>query len=137
MRDGNALPQPGLADRQVSDRARHKCRPNRTGSGRDPIHREDASNASKQKEHHASVVLRRANARGFRLTFSGRTFSPILLESKGNQRPSGGDDDVLFAFEFVTHRSARDCCAGLEIPQRLSGRRIQREDIALGGSSEQ
>src|SRR5690349_2694598 len=58
---------------------------------------------------------------------------PISLrQSKRDQRPPGGDGDVLPPFELVAHRVRIDGGAHLKIPERLARAGVEREEVAFG-----
>ena len=56
--------------------------------------------------------------------------------AKDEQRVAAGDRDVLFAVGEKRHRPGSDRAAGLELPQRLAGRRVERVEVAFVRSAE-
>src|SRR5262249_14418144 len=65
-----------------------------------------------------------------------RSACATLLYAEGVDGVAGGDADVLLAVGKKAHRVRADRAAGLKVPKGFAGRRIEREDIAFIGSSE-
>ena len=58
--------------------------------------------------------------------------SSTTLEREHEQRVTAGDGDVLLAVRRGTTSGSRsDRAAGLELPQRLAGLRVEREEVAF------
>lgn len=54
-----------------------------------------------------------------------------LLEAKHNHAAASRDADVLSPFELVRDRIRPDFAPGLEAPQELAARRIEREEVTF------